>query len=64
MIISQYNKEAINHSLNHMLKLDDKLTGRLLTHLWHNEVCEKVIRFAPLKMSYLYRSAWYIRPVY
>lgn len=42
--IFKYNKDFINHSLNHMLKLDDKLTNKLLVHLWHNEVCEKYVQ--------------------
>lgn len=42
--IFKYNKEFINHSLNHMLKMDDKLTNKLLVHLWHNEVCEKYVQ--------------------
>jgi hypothetical protein len=42
--IFKYNKEVINHSLNHMLKLDDKLTNKLLIHLWHNEMCEKYVQ--------------------
>ena len=29
-----------------MLKLDDKLTSKLLTNLWNNELCEKYIQVA------------------
>jgi hypothetical protein len=42
--IFKYNKEFINHSLNHMLKLDDKLTNKLLVNLWHNDMCEKYVQ--------------------
>ena len=42
--IFKYNKEVINHSLNHLLKLDEKLTNKLLIHLWHNEMCEKYVQ--------------------
>jgi hypothetical protein len=42
--IFKYNKEVINHSLNHLLKLDEKLTSKLLIHLWHNEMCEKYVQ--------------------
>jgi hypothetical protein len=42
--IFKYNKEFINHSLNHMLKLDDKLANKLLVHLWQNEMCEKYVQ--------------------
>ena len=42
--IFKYNKEFINHNLNHMLKLDEKLTGKYLIHLWHNEMCEKYVQ--------------------
>lgn len=42
--IFKYNKDFINHTLNHMLKLDDKLTNKLLIHLWHNEMCEKYVQ--------------------
>lgn len=40
--IFKYNKELINHTLNYMLKLDDKLTNKLLIHLWSNEVRESL----------------------
>lgn len=40
----KYNKEFINHSLNCMVKLDEKLCGKLLTNLWCNEVCEKYLQ--------------------
>jgi hypothetical protein len=42
--IFRYNKEVINHTLNNMLKLDDKLTNKLLVHLWNNEMCEKYVQ--------------------
>ncbi|CAF0782953.1 unnamed protein product [Brachionus calyciflorus] len=42
--IYKYNKDYINHNLNHMLKLDDKLTNKYLIHLWHNEMCEKYVQ--------------------
>lgn len=42
--IFKYNKDLINHTLNHMLRLDDKLCNKLLVHLWHNEMCEKYIQ--------------------
>jgi hypothetical protein len=42
--IFKYNKEFINHSLNYMLKLDDKFTNKLLINLWCNETCEKYVQ--------------------
>lgn len=42
--IFKYNKEMINHTLNHMLKLDDKLINKLIIHLWSNEICEKYVQ--------------------
>ena len=42
--VFKYNKEFINHSLNCMTKLDEKLCGKLLTNLWCNEVCEKYVQ--------------------
>jgi hypothetical protein len=42
--VFKYNKEFINHSLNCMLKLDEKLCGKLLTNLWCNELCEKYVQ--------------------
>ncbi|RNA18051.1 ectopic P granules 5 -like protein [Brachionus plicatilis] len=42
--IFKYNKDFINHNLNHMLKLDEKLTNKYLIHLWHNEMCEKYVQ--------------------
>jgi len=44
--IFNYNKEIINTTLNYMFKLDDKLINKLLTNLWHNELCEKYIQVA------------------
>ncbi len=44
--IFKYNKEMINSTLNHMLKLDDKLVNKLIVHLWSNEVCEKYVQVA------------------
>jgi hypothetical protein len=42
--IFRYNKDMINHVLNHMLKLDEKLCNKLLQNLWHNETCEKYVQ--------------------
>ena len=42
--IFKYNKEIVNNTLNHMLKLDDKLVSKLITNLWSNEMCEKYVQ--------------------
>jgi hypothetical protein len=44
--IFKYNEEVINKTFYYMLKLDDKLTSKLLTNLWNNELCEKYIQVA------------------